>query len=138
MADDSKKEIEELKTEIAGLKIRIRRLEEFYNAFPNPSDYILENSNRPGERDELFETAVRAVSQHDRASASLIQRRLQVGFNRAARLLEQLEEAGVVGPAEGSKPREVLVKDKVGEYLEKLKKRDNPKSSGKNQQNNIK
>ena len=122
MADDSKKEIEELKTEIAGLKIRIRRLEEFYNAFPNPSDYILENSNRPGERDDLFETAVRAVSQHDMASASLIQRRLQVGFNRAARLLEQLEEAGVVGPAEGSKPREVLVKDKVGEYLEKLKK----------------
>jgi S-DNA-T family DNA segregation ATPase FtsK/SpoIIIE len=56
------------------------------------------------------------------ASAPLIQRRLQVGFNRAARLLEQLEEAGVVGPAEGSKPREVLVKDKVGEYLEKLKK----------------
>jgi DNA segregation ATPase FtsK/SpoIIIE-like protein len=124
MADESIKEIEELKTEIAGLKIRIRRLEEFYNAFPNPSDYILENSNRPGERDELFEIAVRAVSQHDRASASLIQRRLQVSFSRAARILEQLEEAGVVGPAEGSKPRKVLIKDNAGEFLEKLKKEE--------------
>ena len=67
-------------------------------------------------RDELFEQAVRLISQHDRASASLIQRRLQVGFNRAARLLEQLEEAGVVGPADGSKPRDVLVRN-ADEFL---------------------
>jgi S-DNA-T family DNA segregation ATPase FtsK/SpoIIIE len=63
------------------------------------------------ERDELFEQTVRMICQHDRASASLIQRRLQVGFNRAARLLEQLEEAGVVSPPDGSKPRDVLVRD---------------------------
>ncbi len=68
------------------------------------------------EHDELFEQAVRMISQHDRASASLIQRRLQVGFNRAARLLEQLEEAGVVGPADGSKPRDVLVRN-ADEFL---------------------
>lgn len=67
-------------------------------------------------RDELFEQTVRMISQHDRASASLIQRRLQVGFNRAARLLEQLEEAGVVGPADGSKPRDVLVRN-ADEFL---------------------
>lgn len=67
-------------------------------------------------RDDLFEQAVRMISQHDRASASLIQRRLQVGFNRAARLLEQLEEAGVVGPADGSKPRDVLVRN-ADEFL---------------------
>ncbi len=67
-------------------------------------------------RDDFFEQAVRVVCQHDRASASLIQRRLQVGFNRAARLLEQLEEAGVVGPADGSKPRDVLVRN-ADEYL---------------------
>lgn len=67
-------------------------------------------------RDELFEQTVRMISQHDKASASLIQRRLQVGFNRAARLLEQLEEAGVVGPADGSKPREVLVRN-ADEFL---------------------
>ncbi len=68
------------------------------------------------EKDELFEQTVRMISQHDRASASLIQRRLQVGFNRAARLLEQLEAAGVVGPADGSKPRDVLVRN-ADEFL---------------------
>lgn len=69
-----------------------------------------------GGHDELFEQAVRMISQHDRASASLLQRRLQIGFNRAARLLEQLEEAGVVGPADGSKPRDVLVRN-ADEFL---------------------
>lgn len=68
------------------------------------------------ERDELFEQTVRMICQHDRASASLIQRRLQVGFNRAARLLEQLEEAGVVSASDGSKPREVLVRN-ADEFL---------------------
>jgi S-DNA-T family DNA segregation ATPase FtsK/SpoIIIE len=62
-------------------------------------------------RDEFFEQAVRIVCQYDRASSSLLQRKLQVGFNRAARILEQLEEAGVVGAGDGSKPREVLVAD---------------------------
>lgn len=60
-------------------------------------------------RDPEFEDAVRIVVQHDRASSSLLQRRLQIGFNKAARLIEQLEAAGVVGPADGSKPREVLI-----------------------------
>lgn len=113
MDEDSKKQIDELKTEIVSLKIRIRRLEEFYKAFPNPEDYNISENHpySPDERDELFEQTVRMVSQHDFASASLLQRRLQIGFNRAARLLEQLEEAGVVGAAEGSKPREVLVRN---------------------------
>lgn len=62
-------------------------------------------------RDELFEQAVRIVCIHDRASSSLLQRRLSIGFNRAARILEQLEEAGVVGPGDGSKPRDVLIRD---------------------------
>jgi S-DNA-T family DNA segregation ATPase FtsK/SpoIIIE len=60
-------------------------------------------------RDPEFEDAVKIVVQHDKASSSLLQRRLQIGFNKAARLVEQLEAAGVVGPADGSKPREVLI-----------------------------
>ena len=60
--------------------------------------------------DEQFAQAVEIVCQYDRASASLLQRRLSIGYARAARILDQLEGAGVVGPAEGSKPREVLVK----------------------------
>ncbi|OGY25481.1 MAG: hypothetical protein A2Z11_03570 [Candidatus Woykebacteria bacterium RBG_16_43_9] len=64
-----------------------------------------------GGEDELFEEAVRAVVQYDRASASLLQRKLRIGYARAARLLDGLEAAGVVGVSDGSKPRDVLVKD---------------------------
>lgn len=63
------------------------------------------------ERDDLFEQALRIVCQFDRASASLLQRRLSIGYARAARILDQLESNGVVGPAEGSKSREVLVRN---------------------------
>jgi len=69
------------------------------------------------ERDELFEDAVQLVCQADRASASLLQRRLRVGYARAARILDQLEAAGIVSPPDGSKPRDVLVRD-VEEALE--------------------
>jgi S-DNA-T family DNA segregation ATPase FtsK/SpoIIIE len=68
------------------------------------------NSGGDG-KDNLFEEAVRTVCQHDRASASLLQRRLSIGYARAARILDQLEEAGIVGPGEGSKPRDVLMKN---------------------------
>jgi len=64
-----------------------------------------------GSKDELFEEAAKIVIQNDRASASLLQRRLSIGYARAARLLDELEAAGVVGLADGSKPRDVLVKD---------------------------
>lgn len=67
-------------------------------------------------QDDLFEEAVRTICQYDRASASLLQRRLRVGYARAARILDELEAAGVVGAGEGSKPRDVLVKN-ADEYL---------------------
>lgn len=60
------------------------------------------------EHDSLFNQAIEVISQSGKASASLLQRRLSVGYARAARLLDQLEEAGYVGPAEGSKPREII------------------------------
>lgn len=63
------------------------------------------------ELDERFAEAVRIVCQYDRASASLLQRRLSIGYARAARIMDQLEASGVVGPAEGSKPREVLIQN---------------------------
>ncbi len=62
-------------------------------------------------RDQLFEQAVRLVCQHDKASASLLQRRLSVGYARAARIIDQLESEGVIGPGEGAKPRDVLIKN---------------------------
>lgn len=67
--------------------------------------------------DDLFEQAVRIVVEYDRASASLLQRALSIGYARAARMMDQLEEAGVVSPSDGSsKPREVLVKN-ADEFL---------------------
>lgn len=70
-----------------------------------------------GEKDDLFEEAVRTICQYDRASASLLQRRLRIGYARAARLLDELEMAGIVGPGDGSKPRDVLVKN-AEEFLQ--------------------
>jgi DNA segregation ATPase FtsK/SpoIIIE, S-DNA-T family len=62
-----------------------------------------------GDRDELFEEAARIIVRHQQGSVSLLQRRLKVGYSRAARLVDELEAAGVVGAFDGSKAREVLV-----------------------------
>lgn len=62
-----------------------------------------------GGKDDKYEEAVRVVLEHRSASASLLQRRLGVGYNRAANLIEEMESKGVVGPAQGSKPRKVLM-----------------------------
>ena len=61
------------------------------------------------ERDPLFEEAVRFVVMGNTASTSSLQRRYEIGYNRAGRLMDQMEHAGIVGPAQGSKPRQVLV-----------------------------
>ena len=70
------------------------------------------------ERDDKFEEAARLIVMHQQGSTSLIQRKLKLGYNRAGRLIDQLEAAGVVGPFEGSKAREVLIKDEMS--LEQL------------------
>ncbi len=62
-----------------------------------------------GSSDELFEEAAKIVVRHQQGSVSLLQRRLKVGYSRAARLIDELEAAGIVGPFDGSKAREVLV-----------------------------
>lgn len=70
------------------------------------------------ERDALFEDAAKLIVMHQQGSTSLIQRKLKLGYNRAGRLIDQLEAAGIVGPFEGSKAREVLIKDEFS--LEQL------------------
>lgn len=65
----------------------------------------------PNDKDDLFEDAARIVVQHQQGSTSLIQRRLKVGYNRAGRLIDQLEATNIVGPFEGSKARQVLIPD---------------------------
>jgi len=63
------------------------------------------------DRDEHYDAAVALVTQNQRASVSMVQRHLRIGYNRAARIIEMMEQEGVVGPADGAKPREVLVRD---------------------------
>ena len=70
------------------------------------------------DRDPLFDEAARLIVLHQQGSTSLIQRKLKLGYNRAGRIVDQLEAAGVVGPFEGSKAREVLIQDEVS--LERL------------------
>ena len=70
------------------------------------------------DRDPLFEDAARLIVSSQTGSTSLLQRKLKLGYNRAGRLTDQLEVAGIVGPSEGSKPRQVLIQDEYS--LEKL------------------
>lgn len=64
-------------------------------------------------RDAMFADSARIVVQHQQGSASLLQRRLKLGYNRAGRIIDQLEAAGIIGPFEGSKARQVLIQDEV-------------------------
>ena len=79
------------------------------------------NSNLD-EKDTMFEEAAIVIVQHQSGSTSLIQRKLKLGYNRAGRIIDQLEVAGIVGPFEGSKARKVLIKNEteLNILLEKL------------------
>jgi len=96
-------------------------LPEFEGDEGGPSDVDL------SERDSLFEEAARLIVVHQQGSTSLIQRKLKLGYNRAGRLIDQLEAAGIVGPFEGSKAREVLIKDEMSldQLLSDIKERHN-------------
>ena len=62
------------------------------------------------EYDDRYDEAVSFVCEAGQASISMIQRRLRIGYNRAARIIEMMEKEGIVGPADGAKPREVLAR----------------------------
>jgi DNA segregation ATPase FtsK/SpoIIIE, S-DNA-T family len=73
------------------------------------------------DRDTMFEDAARLIVQNQLGSTSLIQRRMKLGYNRAGRIMEQMEAVGIVGPSQGSKPREVYVKTEI-DLIELLSK----------------
>jgi len=84
------------------------------NAYELPEFIKEEKSNSEsisGERDPMFNDAARVIVSHQQGSASLLQRKLKLGYNRAGRIIDQMEEAGIVGPFEGSKARQVLISD---------------------------
>ena len=70
-------------------------------------DEIPETQEEPD--DELFDEAVEMIIEMQRASVSMLQRRFRIGYTRAARLIDMMEDRGIVGPYEGSKPRKVLI-----------------------------
>ena len=75
------------------------------------------------DRDALFDEAARLMVKHQSVSTSAIQRRMKIGYNRAGRIIDELEAAGIVGPFEGSKARQVLIKNETDleEILKSLK-----------------
>lgn len=93
-------------------------------------EYVDENGegtgkmDDPSERDGLFNQAAEIIVSTQQGSASLLQRRLKLGYNRAGRIIDQLESAGIIGPFEGSKAREVLIKDMLSleQFLNKSDK----------------
>ena len=101
------------------------------SAFMLP-EYIDENSESSmkdfdaSDRDQYFEDAARLIVMHQPGSTSLIQRKLKLGYNRAGRIIDQLEAAGIVGPFEGSKAREVLIPDEYSleQFLGSLDKKE--------------
>lgn len=99
--------LEELENEVVSLKIRVRRLEDFVRGMPQADDYLSAADEELSDND-LFEEAKRLLMGYDYASASLLQRRMSLGYSRAGRLLDRLEDAGIVEQSEGAKPRKVV------------------------------
>lgn len=93
-------------------------------------EFIDESGEGVGEleiadRDAMFEDAARIIVIHQQGSASLLQRKLKLGYNRAGRIVDQLEAAGIIGPFEGSKARQVLIPDEYS--LEQLLRKESEK-----------
>jgi S-DNA-T family DNA segregation ATPase FtsK/SpoIIIE len=98
-------------------EVEVRRIVEFLGRQARPAEFAwkllpeaatAEEGEEEGESDGLYRQAVDLVVQTRQASISMLQRRLRVGFNRAARMIERMEQEGIVSPPDGAKPREVL------------------------------
>jgi S-DNA-T family DNA segregation ATPase FtsK/SpoIIIE len=100
------KRLEKLEAEVVDLKIRLARVESFIRDIPDSEDYL--SSEMTLDNEELIQKAIDLVKEVDGASASLFQRRFSIGYARAARLIDHLEDRGIIGPADGSIPRKVL------------------------------
>ncbi len=108
----NKEDIKRLEQKIDDIAEALKTLIERQNF--QYTDIMLQVKNDPVEKrtdDEMYEEALEAVLEDRVASTSYIQRRLQIGYTRACRLMEMLEKKGVIGPGDGSKPREILIKE---------------------------
>lgn len=94
----------------------------------NEDESEIQQETDPGERDELFEDAAYLIVASQQGSTSLLQRKLKLGYNRAGRIIDQLESAGIVGPFEGSKAREVKIATEFAleQFLKDLNSKNHP------------
>lgn len=94
----------------------------------NEEESEIQQETDPGERDELFEDAAYLIVASQQGSTSLLQRKLKLGYNRAGRIIDQLESAGIVGPFEGSKAREVKIATEFAleQFLKDLNSKNHP------------
>jgi len=92
----------------------IERVVDFIKAQAEPiyDEEILKEQQKPfmanGEKDDLYDEAVRVIMESNQASVSILQRRMRLGYTRAARIIDTMEQEGLIGPFEGSKPRRIL------------------------------
>lgn len=127
--DEVKKTVEHLKgayqDEVPDMEIDFQGEQEMNNAA-----FTSFGSDDDEAEDDLYEDAKQAVIEAGKASTSYIQRKLRVGYARAARLIDMLEEKGVVGPADGSRPRDILLQEPVDEGDDDVEEEDNREEYG--------
>ena len=79
----------------------------------------IKNNSTSKDKDEYFEAAARFIMEKDKATIGMLQRMFKIGFNRAARIIDQLADAGIVGPEDGTKPRKILMTpEQLDQYFE--------------------
>jgi len=114
---EKNEQVEQLQKEVSLLKKKVAHIEAFLASFTRPD--FSEPSLALDDHDERLAEAAKVVGQYRRASASLLQRCLDIGYARAARIIDQLEVGGLISPSDGtSKPRGVY-QDKIKAFLEK-------------------
>ena len=113
-------EVERITSFIEEQKIYPKRYNLPEYTHPNDNNNTL---NKGGEKDEFFEDAARLVVIQQQGSTSMIQRKMKLGYNRAGRIMDELETVGIVGKSDGSRSRQVLVKseDELNKILSDLK-----------------
>ena len=113
VSDEEREEVIQFIKESAGTAQQNDEIEAYMNKAAEDKNST-EKSNEPaGDFDEMLPQAVEAVLEGNTCSVSMLQRRVKLGYSRAARIVDQMEELGIVGPSEGAKPRQVLI-DRAG------------------------
>ncbi|KMQ50808.1 Cell division protein FtsK [Chitinispirillum alkaliphilum] len=116
----SEEDVETIVAEVRKQQVEIEKIDSFQEAVDGEEGSD-DSSFSSEDRDELFEEAARTIVSIGQGSTSLLQRRMKIGYARAGRLMDQLADAGIVGPQEGSKVREVLITPaEIDELLERI------------------